>query len=271
MSFLNNIKSVSENLPTLLEKLGKVETSNANTLAEIKKIETKLTTMFTETQKQNDDIKAKLPVDATTAAKGIVKLSSIEALDKDDNAVITAGMLKHIIKNIHEYIPEATQEKAGLVKLATKKDVEDGVDKPITINNLKSLKIPLDATTFRLKGNTKQGLQYIIDKLNDTEATINVFGMLTVKPNVLTTVYFPKPIAIITAGVSINPVHNTNGKIELETINTELIEFKYVTTDTEKVDISINITACLLSDSVVGLVTADVLDNNKLKIKWSNT
>lgn len=274
MSFLNNIKSVSENLPTLLEKLNAVETNNNSTVQQIKQAQASIEASATQMQTQYNQISSSLPTDATTQKNGLVKLSSIETLETDTNAVITASMLKHIFDNIIDYIPEATTETIGLVKLATEDDIEDEIDNPITINNIKQLNIPLDATTFRTKGNTKQGLQYIIDKLNENEATLSLFGMLRTKPKTTTKIYFPYPVSTVSVGAVIKPV-GTYITLNILNITKDYIEYECVSQLTEstiplEVNTTININACLLSNSVIGLTSAEITEEGKINISWSN-
>ena len=272
MSFLNNIKSVSESLPALLDKLSAVETNNNSAVQQIKQAEASIQASALRMQTQYNQISSNLPSNATTQNNGLVKLSSVETLDTDTNAVITANMLKHILNNITDYISTATQDQIGLVKLATDDDIRNEVNNPITINNLKKLNIPLDATTFRTKGNTKQGLQYIIDRLNENEATLTLFGMFKTKPNTTTKIYFPYPVAIVSVGAVIKPI-GTNVTLNILNITKDYVEYECISELTHtpiSINTTININACLLGNSVVGLTSAEVTEEGKINISWSN-
>lgn len=242
MGFLEKIQTLHTKLSEIEQKINEYN-ENHNSVKQIKnEIDIKnqeIEKLKIELESKYNEIAAKLPATATKEQEGLVTLSDVATLHTDENKAITANILQHVLANIISYIPVATTEQIGLVKLAKAEDVNSANNNVISISTLDELKQPVDISNFRQKGVTTQGLNYFVDVYNKEYKTLTLFGMLDIEKE-RNRIELPVNIKKETTSIVITPINTT------AIVYPTIIENRYIDLFVEKsVLVSIQIICCL--------------------------
>lgn len=257
MSFLEMIQTLHEKLPQLEKKIednGQEYNNSVNILSQamtaIESNKEENNNLKIELDEKYNTINDKLPITATKDIEGIVTLSDMTTYTTDGDKVVTANMLHHVINNITAYIPTATQDQAGIVKLAKTDDTD--TNNVVSLSTLDEIKQPVDISSFRYKGVTSQDLNYFIDVYDKTYKIITIFGILTIGDGAITSIELPVPLKTSTMGITITPLNSTAMTYPTALDSTHISLYADRT-----VGVSVQIIGCVDTDTVSTPVSAD--------------
>lgn len=267
MSFVKKMQELQNKIPTL-EGLDTKLTNATNSINsaknELDKKIQEINNVKTELNNKYTSIESRLPVTATIDRDGIVTLSKFETLNTDGNKVITANVLKTVLDNLVDYIPEASTEQLGLIKIAKAEDINTDSNSVIGVSTLDEIKQPVDISNFRQKGKTKQNLSYFVDIYDKTFKTVTIFGTISIGTGDGYTTRIELPIEVIKESVSVvvTPINST------AVVYPTVIESKYIDLQVqENTSATLQIIACVSSQpTIVGVETVTNEDSDEISI-----
>lgn len=265
------VQTLTTKLPELEQRLESNKSSYANAMSiidqakvEIDEKKQEIETLKNELEGKYASLESKLPVTATTDIEGIVALTQLETLNTDGNKVVPAAVLKRILENIANYIPEATTETLGLVKIAKPEDINTESNSVIGVDTLDQIKQPVDISSFRQKGKTTQNLNYYVDIYDKTFKTVTIFGILYLGSAEGFTTRIELPVEVVKESVSIviTPINST------AIVYPTVIESKYIDLNVQRnISATVQIIACVDSQpTIVDVDTEIVEDSDEINI-----
>lgn len=271
MSFLEMVQTLTNKLPELEQRLESNKNSydNATSIINQAKVEIdekkqEIETLKNELEGKYASVESKLPVTATIDTEGIVALTQLETLNTDGNKAVTADVLKKVLANITDYVPEATTETLGLVKIAKPEDINTESNSVIGVDTLDQIKQPVDISSFRQKGKTTQNLNYYVDVYDKTFKTVTIFGILYLGSKEGFTTRIELPVEVVKESVSIviTPINST------AIVYPTVIESKYIDLNVQRdISATVQIIACVDSQpAIVDVDTEIVEDSDEINI-----
>ena len=265
------VQTLTAKLPELERRLESNKSSYDNAVsvidqakAEIDEKKQEIETLKNELEGKYASVESKLPVTATIDTEGIVTLTQLETLNTDVNKVVTADVLKSVLENITDYVPEATTETLGLVKIAKPEDINTESNSVIGIETLDQIKQPVDISSFRQKGKTTQNLNYYVDVYDKTFKTVTIFGVLYLgsKEGFTTRIELPVDIVKESASIVITPINST------AIVYPTVIESKHIDLNVQRdISATVQIIACVDSQpTIVDVDTEIVEDSDEIEI-----